>query len=180
MKEKREQKRLAIKVPVKWRSKGHAERKLAEGFILDTRNLTEGGLFLKTSFSVKEGTRVSLELIPKKNAKPIVLYGKVMWTAQKDRHSYLYPGVGIKFDRVPRKQRKRLVDFIDHKYKIFREAQELKNMYLKLKDMASRLVELEERHASATHFKKALDNAIVEIDNVAHILDREINEIKRL
>lgn len=69
---------------------------------------------------------------------------------------------------------------MQNKLSNFRDACELKNMYIKLKTMASRLVELEERHLSATRFKRVLNNAINEIDDIAHLLDREINEIKKM
>ena len=53
-------------------------------------------------------------------------------------------------------------------------------MYLTLIDMGARLVELGERHPGAIYFKKAVDNAIKEISEVAHLIDREVSEIKNL
>ena len=105
---------------------------------------------------------------------------KSLRVAKKRRHPYLYPGIGIEFRDIPRKEYKKLGAFMKNRLDNFRDARELKNMYIKLKNMASRLVELEERHSSATRFKKVLDNAISEIDDVAHILDREIDEIKKM
>lgn len=59
----------------------------------------------------------------------------------------------------------------------YKDAKELKEMYLKLKEMAARLVELEESHTHAKHFRKVVDNAILEIDQVAHLLDREVGKV---
>ena len=128
----------------------------------------------------KKGSRIELVLTLKRKSKPVKLKGKVVWIAKKSEHLHLYPGIGIEFKNIPQKEYKKLGVFMKNKLDNFRDARELKNMYIKLKDMASRLVELEERHSSATRFKKVLDNAISEIDEVAHILDREISEIKKM
>lgn len=182
MKERRRYKRLAIKIPVTWEWEGGKKRNLADAFLFDAHNITTSGLFVKTPLQPrpKKGSRIKLEIGLNKEPKPIKLKGKVVWVAKKRKEPYLYPGIGIEFRNVPREEYKKLNAFIKNKLGNFRDARELKNMYIKLKNMASRLVELEERHLSATHFKKVLDNAISEIDDVAHILDREINEIKKM
>jgi len=128
----------------------------------------------------KKGSSVELEVKVHKDSRPIKLKGKVRWIAKKRTHPYLYPGIGIEFDKISKDDRKKLNVFVRNKFSNFRDALALKKMYMALKDMASKLVELEERHASAVHFKKVLDSAINEIDEVAHMLDREINEIKKL
>ena len=46
--------------------------------------------------------------------------------------------------------------------------------------MAARLVEVEECHPTAEHFRKVIERAVEELDTVAHILDFEINELKNL
>ena len=46
--------------------------------------------------------------------------------------------------------------------------------------MAARLVEVEECHPTAEHFRKVINTAIIELDAAAHILDYEINELKTL
>lgn len=177
MKERRRYKRLAIKIPVMWGQEGYKKLNLADAFLF---NITRDGLFLKTNLRLKRGTRIDLKLNLNKEPKPIRLKGKIVWIAKKRKHPYLYPGIGIKFEYLPRKEHKELNAFMKNKLNNFRDAHELKNMYIELKNMASRLVELEERHSTATHFKKVINNAISEIDDVAHILDREINEVKRM
>lgn len=59
----------------------------------------------------------------------------------------------------------------------YKEAKELKEMYLRLKEMAARLVELEELHPKARHFRGIIDHAISEMDNVAHLIDQEVGEV---
>lgn len=86
--------------------------------------------------------------------------------------------VGISFSQLAGQDRTALIAFIHSKN--LQEARELKEMYLLLKDMAARLVELGESHPTATHFRKVINKAIIELDTVAHILDHEINELKQL
>lgn len=49
-----------------------------------------------------------------------------------------------------------------------------------MKQMAARLIEVEECHPTAEHFRRVIDRAVEELDAVAHILDFEINELKTL
>ena len=179
MKERRKYKRIAIKVPIKWKIEKH-QQKPADAFLFDTRNITQHGLFLKTTLRPKKGSRVELELKVHNDSRPLKLKGKIVWVAKKRDYPYLYPGIGIEFEKIPKGDYKELTTFLRYKFGNFRDALELRNMYLKLKEMASRLVELEERHSSAVHFKNVINSAINEIDEVAHILDKEINEIKKM
>lgn len=179
-KDRRRYKRLAIKMPISWRSEGEKKSNLADAFLFDIRNITPSGLFVRTSVKPKKSSRLELIININRKGKPIILKGKVVWIASKKKHPYLYPGIGIAFEHIPRDEYKKLNTFIKDKLINFRDARKLKDMYIKLKNMASRLVELEERHSSAIHFRKVIDNAINEIDDVAHILDREINEIKKM
>jgi len=180
MKERRRSRRLAIKMPISWHREGHKGRNISNGFLFDAQNITTSGLFLKTGQRPKKGSHIELKLDINKGTRPIKLKGRVIWIARKKEHSYRYPGVGIKYENIPEAEHKRLKAFIKNKIGNFRDANELKNMYIRLKEMASRLVELEERHSTAIHFKKAIEYAISEIDNIAHILDREIDEIKKM
>lgn len=178
--ERRKYKRIAIKMPISWKSEEHKRASPADAFLFDIRNITPSGIFVKTNLRLKNNSRVELALNLNKKSPPIALKGKVIWVAKKKEHPYLYPGIGIKFEGMPRPEYKKLNIFIKNKLANFRDARKLKNIYLRLKNMASDLVELEERHSSAIHFKKVIDNAISEIDDVAHILDREIDEIKKM
>ena len=86
--------------------------------------------------------------------------------------------VALEFLQIQEDDRCFLLKFIHNKN--IKEAQELKRIYLKLKEMAGRLVEVEECHPTAEHFRKVIDHAVEELDTVAHILDFEINELKGL
>jgi hypothetical protein len=86
--------------------------------------------------------------------------------------------VGIAFEDIQEEDKYILKEYI-HK-KNLKEAKELKKIYLRLKEMAARLVEVEECHPTAEHFRKVINKAIVELDSAAHILDFEINELKNL
>jgi len=178
--ERRRYKRLAIKMPIIWRREGYKKQNRAEAYLLNVQNITTSGLFLKTRLRPKKGAYINLLLNLNKKPNLIELKGKVVWTAKKKEQPYLYPGIGIEFVNMTQGDYKKLSTFIKNKLINFRDAQKLKSMYTNLKNMASNLVELEERHSSATHFRKVLDNAIGEIDEVAHILDREISEIKKM
>lgn len=180
MKERRKYKRVAIRISVKWESEKFTKRNLADAVLFNTRNITQRGLFLKTNLRPRKGSHLSFELKIPKSSKPIRLKGKTVWLAKKTKQPHLYPGIGIKFEKPSPDDGKRLRTFLQNKFRNFRDAIELKNMYIKLKGMASRLVELEERHTSAIHFKRVVDNAISEIDDVAHILDKEINAVKKM
>ena len=88
--------------------------------------------------------------------------------------------MGIEMTKIKRGEGKRLRDFIKQKFCNYRQAVELKKMYTQLKEMAARLYELEESRPHAENFKKVIDHAIEDIDHIAHILDREVWEIKKL
>ena len=179
-KDRRKHKRIAIKMPVHWRRVGRKADNIADAFLLDVKNITPSGLYLKTTVRPKKGSFIEIAFKPNRGSKEIYIKGRVMWIASKKKHPYLYPGIGVKFFDISGKDYRQLNDIIKHKLINYKDAKKLKDMYSKLKEMASNLVELEERHLSATHFKNVLDNAIAEIDDVAHMLDREINEVKNL
>ena len=180
MEERRRHRRIAVKIPVRWKIKKGATQAPTDAFLFDTRNIARRGAFLRTSLRPQKGSPVELELNVRKGSAPIKVTGKIVWVAKKWPHSYLYPGIGIEFGKTAKENHKKLDTFLRNKFNNIRDAIKLKKMYLTLKGMASELVDLEERHASAVHFKKVLSDAISEIDEVAHMLDKEINEVKRL
>jgi len=180
MKDRRKHKRISVITPVKWRIRKSRKQNFTDALLFDTRNVTKRGIFLKTLLRPKHGSTVELEFTPNNSSRPIKLKGKVVWIAKKQTHPRLAPGIGIKFEKMSREDFKKLNIFFRNKSANLRDAVKLKKMYLQLKNMASDLVVMEEKHASAVHFKSVLDNAISEIDTIAHILDKEINEIKKL
>jgi hypothetical protein len=53
-------------------------------------------------------------------------------------------------------------------------------MYAELKAMMTELTAVEECHPTAEHFRNVIDKAIRELDAVAEMLEREINELRHL
>ncbi len=148
-----------------------------------TKNISCSGIFCESNILIPKDTKVDVKLR--------FSYFHHGYLRTKD---LLYPGqiariekitesgprflTAIAFDRIDRKKKEFLLSYIQQKN--LKEAQELKQMYLRLKDMAARLVEVEECHPTAEHFRSVIDRAITELDAAAHILDFEINELKSL
>lgn len=169
--------RLALEIEIKWHRKMGGK---GSAYLLRTKNLTQHGLFLKTDKLVKLGTELDLEFCLPTVLHPFLVIGKVVWVADKDKNPTYYPGVGVRLIKIDCDDKRELVKYLENKFRNFRDAQELKRMYLTLIDMGARLVELGERHPGAIYFKKAVDNAIKEISEVAHLIDREVSEVKNL
>jgi len=178
--EKRKQtKRLVITTSVKIYKKGKRASQLLSAYLLETKDMTQKGLFLKTDkvFPIDTEVRLELSLLP--NKPPVNAEGKVAWLAKPSQTGY-YPGMGIEITKIKRGEAKLIRDFLKKKFLNYRHALELKKMYLQLKEMGARLYDMEQSHSHADHFKKVIDHAIEKIDHIAHILDREVWEVKSL
>lgn len=176
---KRLHRRLALDVEVKWHRKKDKSAK-GKAYLFRTKNFTQHGFFLKTNKKFKMGMKMDMEFTLPTISRPIDVEGQVVWIADKDRNPTFYPGIGVRFMKIDPDEKKELGKFLSKKFKNYKDAQELKKMYLTLIDMGARLVELGERHPGAIYFKKAVDNAIKEISEVAHLIDKEVSEIKNL
>jgi Tfp pilus assembly protein PilZ len=176
---KRLHRRLALDVEVKWHRKKDKSAS-SKAYLFRTKNFAQHGLFLKTDKKFKLGMDMDLEFTLPTVSHPIDVMGRVAWIADKDKNPTYYPGIGIRFTKIDTEEKKELVKFLNRKFRNYKDAQELKKMYLTLIDMGARLVELGERHPGAIYFKKAVDNAIKEISEVAHLIDKEVSEIKNL
>ena len=177
---KRQHRRLALDVEIKWHRSKNSKGGSGKAYLLRTKNFAQHGLFLKTDKPFRLGMPMDLEFTLPTISHPIRVLGKVAWIAHKDRNPTYYPGIGVRFMNIDPEDKKELVKYLNKKFMNYRDAQELKQMYLTLIDMGARLVELGERHPGAIYFKKAVDNAIKEISEVAHLIDREVSEIKNL
>ncbi|MFH1414853.1 MAG: hypothetical protein ABIH89_02050 [Elusimicrobiota bacterium] len=60
------------------------------------------------------------------------------------------------------------------------EEEELKCIYLRLKEMAARLVEIEMMYPHAKDFKEVIDRAIVDMESASHLIDSEVRTVKAL
>jgi len=176
---KRLHRRLALAIEVKWRRKKDKSAS-SKAYLFRSKNFAQHGLFLKTDKKFKLGMDMDLEFALPTVSRPIDVLGRITWIADKDKNPTYYPGIGVRFINIDSEEKRELVKFLNRKFKNYEDAQELKKMYLTLIDMGARLVELGERHPGAIYFKKAVDNAIKEISEVAHLIDREVSEIKNL
>ena len=60
------------------------------------------------------------------------------------------------------------------------EEEELKCMYLRLKEMAARLIEIEEMYPHAADFRAVINRAIVDLENASHLIDSEVKTLQAL
>jgi len=171
-------KRLAVTTKVKVYRMGKASRTVS-AYLFETKDMTEKGFFLKTPKVFPVATHLRLEFEMQPGNAPIAVEGKVAWRAKISQRGY-FPGMGIKITKIKRGDTKKIKEFLKQKFRNYRHAVELKKMYLQLKDMGGRLYDLEQSHLQAEHFKKVIEHAIKQIDHIAHILDREVWEVKSL
>ena len=177
---KRQHRRLALDIEVKLHRKRNGRTGSSDAYFLRTKNVAQHGLFLRTEKPLPLGEEVDLEFSLPTVSTPIKVKSKVVWIADKDKNPTYYPGMAIRITKIIPEDKRELVKYLNRKFSNYKDAQELKQMYLTLIDMGARLVELGERHPGAIYFKKAVDNAIKEISEVAHLIDREVSEIKKL
>jgi len=176
---RRRAKRLAVNIRVKvYRSDEKAHHMLS-AYLLEAKDMTKKGFFVKIQKPLPIGTELKIELTVPNVLNPVVLESRVAWIAKRSQVGY-YPGMGIAITKIKRGDSKKISEFLKNKFHNYRQALELKKMYHQLKDMGGRLYDMEQSYTQALHFKQVIDHAIKEIDNIAHILDREVWEIKRL
>jgi Tfp pilus assembly protein PilZ len=176
---RRYKKRLAVSSKVKVSRLGDTHRGTLNAYILETKDMTQKGLFLRTKDILPIKTRLRLELSLWSGKPPVKLEGYVAWIAKESQVGY-YPGMGIAISKIRRGDTKRIKEFLKKKLLNYRHALKLKKMYLQLKVMAATLYDMGQIHSHAGHFKDVIDKAVAEIDHIAHILDREVWEVKSL
>jgi Tfp pilus assembly protein PilZ len=177
--DRRYTKRLAVTTTIKIYRLDEEARYTLKAYLLETKDMTQKGFFLKTNKPLPLGTKLQLELKIPQGQAPIRAGAEVAWIARPSQIGY-YPGMGVCITKITRGDGKRVRDFLRNKFRNYRHALRLKKMYNQLKDMGARLYELEQSHIQAEHFRKVIEHAINEIDNIAHILDKEVWEVKSL
>ena len=176
-KERRKNKRLVVKLPVRMSALHRSGPRVKGSLVFSTHNITKEGAFIETKSVASVGSTLSMRILVD-NKMSLDLSGRVLWIADKrGRAANLFPGMGVHFRAISHSDKRILESFLARKFHGIREARAMKRMYLDLKEMASKLFELEEKHPHAARFKKAIDKAINEIDDVAHIIDHEISEV---
>lgn len=97
--------RLPVEVKVDYRTVG--------SFITDyTKDISKGGVFIRTSLPLEIGERVRLRLTLPGGDAPFALDGVVKWTStlrDKEKHP---PGMGIEFVDFDDDTRKRIEDLV--------------------------------------------------------------------
>lgn len=149
-----------------------------------TKNISCSGLYCKVDrfipkeTEIKVSMKISFTIDDHKVKKTINCLAKVVRIDPPNPLRNANYNIGIAFSSLRTDDKDILLKYI-HKKNI-KEAKELKRIYLQLKQMAARLVEVEECHPTAEHFRRVIERAVEELDTVAHILDFEINELKNL
>ena len=177
--DRRYKKRLAVSSKVKVRLLDRKTRRTLNAYFLEAKDMTQKGFFVKINKPFPIGTQLKIDLPLHDASDHVTLEGKVAWIAKKKQVGY-YPGMGLAITKIKRGDSKKLREFVKSKFLNYRQALELKKMYYHLKDMGGRLYDMEQSHSHALHFKKVIDCAIKKIDTIAHILDREVWEVKSL
>ncbi|MFH1093039.1 MAG: PilZ domain-containing protein [Candidatus Omnitrophota bacterium] len=149
-----------------------------------TKNVSCSGLccevdrFIPKKTKIKVSMKISFTIDECKVNKTINCPARVVRIDPPNPRRNGNYNIGIEFSSLGEADKDLLLKYI-HKKNI-KEAKELKRIYLELKQMAARLIEVEECHPTAEHFRRVIDRAVEELDAVAHILDFEINELKTL
>ena len=177
--DRRGSKRLVVSARVKVYRLDKKTHRMLSAYFLEARDMTRKGFFVKTQKPLPVGTELKIEITIPDSSESIILQSKVAWIAKRSQVGY-YPGMGIAITKTERGDTKRMIEFLKKKFRNYHQALELKKMYHQLKEMGAKLYDMEQSHLHALHFKKVIDHTIKEIDNIAHILDREVWEVKRL
>lgn len=180
IKDRRKTKRLIFELPVEVSGPARRKKTRAGLSLHKTRDLSSGGLFLYTDKKIKPDSQVVLDIDAASAKKHFELLCKVIWAAKKKTHPVHYPGVGLEISKMLSGNKKDLSKFLRQKMSNYKDAQSLHNMYINLKNIAAQLVEIEERHKKFNHFRKAIEAAICELDDVAHIIDKEVIAVRKL
>ncbi len=149
-----------------------------------TKNVSIYGIYCEVDMFIPEGTevkvsmKISFSIDQRKVKKVISCPARIVHIDPTTPQEDVKYNIGIEFLSMKESDKDFLLTYINKKN--IKEAKELKKIYLKLKQMAARLVEVEECHPTAEHFRRVIERAIEELDSVAHILDFEINELKNL
>lgn len=178
--ERRKYPRLALPIRVRIRLLYSRKAAASTASVCLTRNFAQEGLFISTPRVRPIGTRLGLSIYLDREKEPILACGKVIWIAHRKTQPAYYPGMGVRVAEMSPADHRRLQRFFSEKMQNYRDALELHEMYDTLKAMAARLVDIENRHLVASHFRRTIDHAIQEIDEVAHLIDRGVWKVRRL
>ncbi|UCD54883.1 MAG: PilZ domain-containing protein [Candidatus Omnitrophota bacterium] len=103
-------KRIDINIPVRYKKGLSANTKLVKGKIL---NISGEGLFIHSKNTFPVSTQLYLEIEFGKKKELLTLMGAVIWLADKKLQPHAYPGMGISFINLDKKNQIKIIDFID-------------------------------------------------------------------
>ena len=104
--------KIAIAVPEPCRASLSAEVKCIAETPMGSRsyvamNVSEGGLFLRTHFPLKVGTRLRCTFQMPDGRPPVEAAGEVAWVRTRNRGPARPPGMGVRFDAITPKDKRR-------------------------------------------------------------------------
>ncbi len=150
----------------------------------EMKNISVGGVFCRSDryIPVKTKLKVTMELPGqshrKRQIREFTCPAEVSRIDPPQARGIRDYNLGIEFLSLAEQDRDLILRFVRRKNA--KEAKELKKMYTQLKAMVAKLLTLEECHPTAEHFRNVISGAIAELDNVAYILDHEIDELRTL
>jgi Tfp pilus assembly protein PilZ len=97
----RKHRRFPVRLPARFVAAGEEVPLRGDA---ETEDVGSGGVFLKTSRSLPEGTRLTVVLDPCDGSAEMEFSGRVVYTRQEDGNA----GIGIQFDRLSGDDMKRL------------------------------------------------------------------------
>ena len=175
--EKRKYRRFVLNLPLEISTPGFH-------VLTKTKNISSSGIYCQVNRYIPLRTKLNIMMKlsffvdGQKVRKTVNCPAEVIRIEPQSKRDTANYHIGIAFSGIEEKSRNFILQYV--RQKNLKEAKELKKMYLDLKQMAANLVELEESHPTAEHFRKVIERAIGDLDVVAHILDYEINELKNL
>lgn len=106
-----EDRRKALRAPIELK----VEYKRLNSFFADyTRNISQGGTFIRTAKPLKIGTEFMFKLCVPKLEEPLALRGKVQWIVTPDQASdEQEPGMGIGFVYGSEAERHRIESLVE-------------------------------------------------------------------
>ncbi len=106
-----EDRRRAVRAPIELK----VEYKRLNSFFADyTRNISQGGTFIRTAKPLKIGTEFMFKLCVPKLSEPLALRGKVQWIVTEDQATEEQePGMGIGFVYGSEAERHRIESLVE-------------------------------------------------------------------
>lgn len=105
-------KRLDVHIEVEFCSKESLKNKKKVWHTGKLLNLSGDGIFLYAKKLLPLGRRISLKM-DLHNEKPLEIEGTVIWIADKSLQPQSYPGMGIHFVNMPKRNQDRILEFIN-------------------------------------------------------------------